>query len=133
MNEISKKDKDNILQILKGRKSGIDLPKPFEQQIFLFDSYVAGTSHVEAIDQIEPKLCIGCKLKFFREPNNEYDPQAIRVETETHEKVGYVPQRDNVVFSRLMDAGKLLFGRVQDKEWQGNWLKIKMSIYLLDR
>ena len=30
--------------------------------------------------------------------------------------VGYVPRRDNVVFARLMDAGKQLFGTITKKE-----------------
>lgn len=37
---------------------------------------------------------------------------------------------DNIVFSRLMDAGKLLYGRISKKEKVGNWLKITMDIYL---
>ena len=47
-------------------------------------------------------------------------------------KIGFVPQKDNVIFSRLMDAGKLLYGKVTNKELQGNWVKINMRIYLQD-
>lgn len=32
----------------------------------------------------------------------------------------YVPMADNAVFSRLMDAGKLLFGRITGKQMQGS-------------
>jgi len=35
-----------------------------------------------------------------------------------------------VIFSRLMDAGKLLFGRITTKEMQGTWLKIEIKVYL---
>ncbi|HBQ86290.1 MAG TPA: restriction endonuclease, partial [Syntrophomonas sp.] len=45
-------------------------------------------------------------------------------------KIGYVPKVDNVIFSRLMDAGKLLFGRIASKGMQGNWLKIDIRVYL---
>lgn len=31
-----------------------------------------------------------------------------------------------------MDAGKLLFGRLESKEWQDNWLKAGIRIYLRD-
>ena len=34
------------------------------------------------------------------------------------------PRAKNEALARLMDAGKLLFGRLEDKEWQGEWLKI---------
>ena len=36
----------------------------------------------------------------------------------------------NVIFSRLMDAGKLLFGRITHKEMKGKWLKINIKIFL---
>jgi hypothetical protein len=29
-----------------------------------------------------------------------------------------------------MDAGKLLFGKITDKELKGKWLKLKIGIYL---
>lgn len=45
-------------------------------------------------------------------------------------KLGYVPKEDNVVFSRLMDAGKLLYGKIIEKEMKGKWLRIKIGIYL---
>jgi len=31
-----------------------------------------------------------------------------------------------------MDAGKLIYGIVEDKEHMDNWLKIDISIYLKD-
>lgn len=45
-------------------------------------------------------------------------------------KIGYVPRDDNAVFSRLMDAGKLLFGKISSKERKGKWLRIQIRIYL---
>jgi len=45
-------------------------------------------------------------------------------------KIGYVPRADNVIFSRLMDAGKLLFGRITAKEMKGRWLRIDIKVYL---
>ena len=35
-----------------------------------------------------------------------------------------------IIFSRLMDAGKLLFGRIITKDWKDEWLKIDIKIYL---
>ena len=46
------------------------------------------------------------------------------------EKIGYVPRQDNVVFSRLMDAGKVLFAKIKEKEMRGKWAKIEIKIYL---
>ena len=106
------------------------LPTPFERDIYLFDTYVAGTTHIEGIDDLAASLRDGDRLVFYREPDNPHDPQAIRIETLEEKKIGYVPRRDNVVFSRLMDAGKLLFATIAAKEMRGNWLKIDIKIYL---
>lgn len=111
---------------------GLDIPKPFEREIYLFDTYVAGTTHIEDMEDIEPTLLIGNKLIFFREPDNQYDPQAIKVETTDGQKIGYIPQQDNLIFSRLMDAGKLLFGKIHSKEIRGDWVKLEMRIYLYE-
>ena len=80
--------------------------------------------------ELEPRLNIDDKLDFFREPDNPYDHKAIVIKNAGGAKIGYVPKADNVIFSRLMDAGKLLFGRIASKEMKGNWLKIKIKLYL---
>ena len=70
------------------------------------------------------------RLDFFREPNNRYDDQAIVIKTVDGVKIGYVPKQDNVIFARLMDAGKLLFGRITSKEKKGSWIKIYIKVFL---
>lgn len=100
------------------------------REIYLFDTHVAGTTHIEKIKSIEPLLKIGDKVNFYREPTNPHDPQAIRIETTGYQKIGYVPRADNVVFARLMDAGKNLYGKITSKEWQDDWLKVEIRIYL---
>lgn len=52
------------------------------------------------------------------------------IKTEDGVKIGYVPKQDNVIFARLMDAGKLLFGRISAKEKKGSWVKINIKVYL---
>ena len=130
MTDLIKKDQNNLIDYLVNTGGDIDIPRPFEQDIYLFDTYVAGTTHVEGIEEIGEKLTEDDKLVFYREPENRYDPQAIRIETVKKEKIGYVPREDNVVFSRLMDAGKALLARVKSKEMRGSWLYIEIKIYL---
>lgn len=130
MNDLVKKDQGNLIEYLINQETGLDLPKPFERDIYLFDSHVAGTSHIDNIESIGEQIKDGDRLVFYREPNNETDPQAIRIETLNKEKIGYVPRQDNIIFSRLMDAGKVLFAKVVEKELLGKWLKIKIKIYL---
>ena len=114
-------------------QGGLTIPQPFERDIFLFDSSVAGTSFIEGIEELEPHLNAGDRLQFFREPDNPHDKQAIVIKNTDGVKIGYVPQADNLVFSRLMDAGKVLFGEITKKTMRGAWLdiKIKMSPSLI--
>lgn len=130
MNFLEKNDQGALIQYLLHNETGMTLPTPFERDIYLFDTYVAGTTHIEGIDDLAASLRDGDRLVFYREPDNPHDPQAIRIETLEEEKIGYVPRRDNVVFSRLMDAGKLLFATIAAKEMRGNWLKVDIKIYL---
>ena len=130
MNELAQKDSGKLVEYLLKRETGLTLPKPFERDIYLFETYVAGTTHIDGIEDIGLNLKEEDKLIFFREPENIHDPQAVRIETLEHEKIGYIPRQDNIVFSRLMDAGKELFGTVREKEMVVNWLKIIIKIYL---
>lgn len=128
MSELTKNEGGGLISLL--HKNGLAIPKPFERDIFLFDTHVAGTSHVEGIEELEPYLKIDDKLEFFREPDNPHDNSAIVIKNIDGVKVGYVPKADNVIFSRLMDAGKLLFGRITEKELKGKWLRMQIKVFL---
>lgn len=130
MSNIVESGKGGTIGLFHGKNGGLTIPKPFEHDIFLFDTYVAGTTHIEGIEELEPNLNICDKLDFFREPDNYYDPKAIVIKTANGAKIGYVPKDDNVVFSRLMDAGKMLFGKITTKEKKGSWVKIEIGIYM---
>ena len=130
MNHLAKSDQSGLIQYLLHNETAMTLPTPFERDIYLFDTYVAGTTHITGIEALAASLREGDRLVFYREPDNPHDPQAIRIETLEEKKIGYVPRRDNVVFSRLMDAGKLLFATVEEKEMRGNWLKVDIKIFL---
>ena len=130
MSDIVKKDDNGLVSLLHGKGGGLSIPKPFERDIFLFYTHVAGTTHIEGIEELEPHLNIDDRLDFFREPDNRYDKRAIMIKNADGIKIGYVPREDNVVFSRLMDAGKLLYGRIAEKEVRGSWVKINIKIFL---
>ena len=104
---------DEIIKIETGSlvstidKHGVDeMLKPLIQEIHLFDSYVAGTTHLDDKSVLD-KIKAGDRLNLMRE-DNKYDEHAILIITESGKKLGYVPEKDNIVFSRLMDAGKKL-------------------------
>ena len=119
------------LEIVRTSLTNKGLPKPFVQEVELLGCNVAGTSFLD-LDDIEPRLKKHQLLMLKREPKNEYDNNAILILTEEGQKLGYVPQDKNEVLSKLMDAGKLLFGRLDEKSWVEDWLKLDIQVYLRD-
>ena len=130
MSELIKSQGNDLIGLMHGKNGQLMVSKPFERDIFLFDTYVAGTTHIEGIEELAEHLNVDDRLDFFREPDNPYDPKAIVIKTVNGVKVGYVPKADNLIFSRLMDAGKLLFGKISSKEIKGKWVKIDIKLYL---
>jgi hypothetical protein len=130
MNDLIESKGGRVVSLIHSKVGNLTIPKPFEHNIFLFDTHVAGTSHVKDIEELEPDLNVDDKLNFFREPDNPHDKMAIVIKNADGVKIGYVPKADNAIFSRLMDAGKLLFGRITAKEKIGKWLKINIKVFL---
>lgn len=130
MSDLVKSNVGGLIRLLHDKNSELTIPKPFEKDIFLFDTYIAGTMHIEGIEELEPHLNSDDRLVFFREPDNKYDKQAIVIKTTDGVKIGYVPKKDNIIFARLMDAGKLLFGKITSKERKGSWIKIYIKVFL---
>ena len=106
------------------------LIQPLTKEIYLFHTTVAGTTHIE--DQsIFESLKVNDKLTLIRE-DNKHDKKAIMLLTDDKKKIGYVPKEDNLIFSRLMDAGKLLIARVRKMDKKGNWNIVHINIFLID-
>ena len=124
---ISKKD---AVALISDTSLG-DLIKPLSTEILLFDSYVAGTSHIKD-ESVFDDIREGDKLILQREPENRFDENAILVLDGKKRKLGYVPEKDNIVFTRLMDAGKYLIAKVKSHEPKGAFRRINISIYLID-
>lgn len=129
---------DNQLTISNGElvtlTNGGDIStviKPLVKEIHLFDSYVAGTSHLKdksVYDEIQE----GCRLTMRRE-NNKFDDNAIMLIAPSGKNIGYVPEADNIIFARLLDAGKMLVAYVRDfQKVSENFMKINIGIYLVD-
>ncbi len=79
MGELINTDKGGIIGLIHNQGGTISIPQPFERDIFLFDSSVAGTSYITGIEELEPFLHVGDRLQFFREPDNPHDKQATRL------------------------------------------------------
>ena len=107
------------------------LPKPFVREVELLNCNIAGTTFLD-LDEVEPELEKHQLLMLKREPKNKNDDKAILILTEDGQKLGYVPKKKNEVLSNLMDAGKLLFGRLNEKTWVDTWLKLDVQVFLRD-
>ena len=79
MGELIKNEGAGIIGLFHGEGGSPVVPQPFERDIFLFDTHIAGTSHIEGIEELEPYLNIGDKLDFFREPDNPYASETASV------------------------------------------------------
>ena len=122
-------NKGELVSVI-GQKGIEDLLQPLIREIHLFDSFVAGTTHLKDPSVLK-EIREGDRLTLQRE-ENKFDDKAILVLTADRKKLGYIPEKDNLIFSRLMDAGKLLIAKVADVDQHGTFMKIKIGIYLVD-
>ncbi len=115
---------------LSGGERLLDIISPLKQEIHLFDTYIAGLLSLPdpaVAGQIRP----GDSLQLKRE-ECLYDEFRINVVTSDGKKAGSIPEKDNVVFARLLDAGKQLTARVKDVNVIYDSPVISISIYLTD-
>jgi hypothetical protein len=110
---------------------GVQAIAPFSREIFLIEVIVAGTSFCEKLHDLEPQLMPDTILKMLRDPDNKHDEQAIGIYF-NQTRIGWVPMEQNEVVSRLMDAGKAFFCRITQTNRKGNWLKIKVKIFMVE-
>jgi len=127
-NELTSRE-ETMVALVESNEIG-DLIKPLVKEIHLFDSYIAGTGHLEDVAVIDA-LKVGDMLHLQRE-ENKFDDNAILILNDAKQKLGYVPEKDNLIFARLMDAGKLLKAKVTKIDRRGSFRQIAVGIYLVD-
>lgn len=118
-----------LIGLVQGSFQSNGMPMPYVQEIFLLECHIAGTSYLDLKD-LEPSLLINDLLIMKREPENKHDEHAILILTQKGERLGFIPREKNEVIAHLMDAGKIIFGKIIEKKWHGNWLKMMIQIYL---
>ncbi len=118
-------------------KTGLgELIKPLQQTVFLIDSYVAGTTYIEDRSVLDD-LKEDDELILQREPGNRFDENAILVLDGKKRKIGYIPEKDNPVFARLMDAGKMIKARIRNIDFdicepKTLYTRVDISLFLID-
>ena len=106
-------------------------PAAAPREIRLVGTHVAGTAYYDA-EAAVGRLRPGQRLALRRQPGNRYDALAIEVLGPGGHKLGYVPRRRNEIPARLLDAGKRLSARTESIDRRGNWLNVRVSLYLED-
>ena len=71
---------------------------------------ITGTCHYHGQEFFKP----GMKVQLIKDPDNEYDNEAIRVELKGLGKVGYVANSPHTVLDESMSAGRL-YDKIGDK------------------
>ena len=106
-----------------------NLLKPLSQEIHLFDTFIAGTSEIKKNPIKFAKK--GDKLTLQRKAS-KFDDNEIIILNDQGQQLGYVPEKDNVIFARLMDAGKKLIAYILDKEKKFGLDQVSIAIFLVD-
>ena len=128
-NELIRNSTGDLVSVIEQHDIG-DLLKPLIKEIHLFDTFVAGTTHLGDPSVLE-EIRIDDRLSLMRE-DNKFDSNAILILTADKKKLGYIPEKDNIIFARLMDAGKMLAVRIKGIEKKGSFTRIAIGIYLVD-
>ncbi len=122
--------KSNTLSLYSEFTVG-ELLKPLQNEIMLFKTYISGITHLDDDEPVD-ELKLNDKLILKRQPENKFDENAILVLDQKERKLGYVPEKDNIVFTRLMDAGKYLTAKVVEIDDDDYFRKVRIEIYLVD-
>ena len=128
-NELTTNQTGELVLAMEQHEIG-ELLQPLIREIHLFDSFVAGTTHLGDPSVLQ-EIKVGDQLSLLRE-NNKFDSNAILILTADKKKLGYVPEKDNIIFARLLDAGKMLAAKIKGIEKKGSFTKIAIGIYLVD-
>ncbi len=73
----------------------------------------------------------GDRLTLVREPDNEHDARAVRVDWQGH-KLGYLPRLENGAVAAEMDRGARVEGRIARLYVHRNpWRRLRVAVYVV--
>lgn len=80
-----------------------------ESDIFIADALVVGTKYCDpdAVSSAEP----GTRLELRREPDNEFDRNAVTVTDSLGRKTGYISRKDNIPIAEKLDEGRKIYAK----------------------
>ena len=87
-------------------------------RLLIQDSPLAGFRY-HAGHRVWQDLAVGDRLELIREPDNRFDPNAVRIEW-YGEKLGYVPRKENATLAWALDRGDPIRARISRLVWHPN-------------
>lgn len=93
---------------------------------------VAGTRHVPGVAEMAEGYAGGERFSLVRDAENRFDPWAVEVRDGQDRRIGYVSCECNEFVGRLLDGGKSVEGRLEEREQIGSWCRLVMGVYLND-
>lgn len=101
-----------------------------EVRILVQSSPLAGFRYY-AGEALWQEMRIGGELTLVREPDNEHDANAVRVEWQGH-KLGYLPRAENRAVAAEMDRGARVVARIAALVRDRNpWKRLRVDIYVV--
>ncbi|MRR49570.1 MAG: HIRAN protein [Rhodocyclaceae bacterium] len=98
-------------------------------RVLVQDSPLAGFQY-HAGAEFWNELHVGDVLTLVREPENAYDPNAVRVEWKGR-KLGYLPRRENAAVAAEMDRGTRVEGRIGSLVVDRNpWRRVRIEVFV---
>ena len=105
---------------------------PFNDDIRLAQTYIAGTMFVEGLDDKLGSVSYGTKLELKRDLSNRYDSNAIEILNEEGERIGFLPRKINPIAAGLMDSGKHLYCIVTFMRFDLEFTEVSVDLMMED-
>lgn len=105
-------EKDGLMTIMNSQE---DLLSSFSKDIPLGSQLIVGMRFQGGAHEMAGQLTNGARVSLMREPDNAYDPKAVMVLDKDGRRVGYIPRTSNEIAGALLDAGKIVYGIVNDE------------------
>lgn len=124
-----------FLQSFSAIFAGMALPAIAQAQLkahpkkgnLLQTSPIAGFQYHQG-EAIWAELSQGATLQLTREPENKYDPRAVRVDF-NGQKLGYLPRIDNAAVSQLLDRGEQVQAYIADLKMSDDpWQRVEVEV-----
>lgn len=93
----------------------------------IFATYIAGAGYADYAGRLGD-LQFKQELRLVREPDNQYDSRAIRIDDAAGVKIGYVPRDRNMAFGRMLDHGYDLRAQVDKVEAAQNLVWVSLTL-----